>query len=270
MGLLLFFASCKQPVPVYFDKPIGTQVQGFDAAITGNYIPLNDIIDKGKDEFSDKYEVRYDKIILKDSVYKAEVNGQEMNYEEVKDIIGVKKDSGKVDFDYTKCDSIFNSLCKFNELTVVTLGNDIDKMGPVKPVSGIVKITYDRIFFIGIDSAGRNMRDTLVQLGANILLTKYSGKYFINFKTPFGWEIMQIDIWEDNFLSARPFYFTDYSSCPVSVADLTASTKNIYPNLKPIFNSEKKVVGFSAVLDPKLFLEKLKKSDEAVLLLKIK
>ncbi|MBI4931032.1 MAG: hypothetical protein HY841_09740 [Bacteroidetes bacterium] len=270
VGLLFLFASCKPPLPVYFDKPIGIQVQGFDTVIAGNYLPLDDVIDKGKKEFSDKYEVRYDKIIPKDTGFSVEVNGKDMNYDEVKDILGVKKDSGTIELNPKDCDSIFHSVCAFNELISSKLGSGIDKMGPVKPVSGIVKITYDRIFFIGIDSTGKNMRDTLLHLSARVLLTKYAGKYFINFKTPFGWEIMQMDIWEDKFLSARPFYFTDYNNCPKSVAELTASTKNIYPNLKPVFNSEKKVIGFTAILNSKLFVEKLKKSEEVVLLLKVK
>src|SRR4030067_998548 len=91
--------SCKPPLPVYFDTPIGTKVQGFDTSIAGNYIPLDDVIDKGTKEFSEKYDVKYDKILPKDTVFSLEANGTNMNYEDVKDIIGTKKDSGKVEFD---------------------------------------------------------------------------------------------------------------------------------------------------------------------------
>ena len=114
------------------------------------------------------------------------------------------------------------------------------------------------------------MRDTLLALNSKIILTKYSGKYFINFKTEYGWEIMQMDVWENKFLSARPFYFTSYDECAKNISALTASTKNIYPNLSPILNSDKKVIGFKGVLNPKLLMEKFKNTQEVVLLMKIK
>lgn len=267
---LFLFPSCKPPLPVYFDKPIGMKMQGFDTLLAGNYLPLDDVIEKGKKEFSDKYDVHYDRIIKKDSGYSLEVNGKEVNYEEVKELIGTKNDSGKVSFDLSKCDSIFKTFCSFNSLVTARLGNDIDKIGPVKPVIGIIKITYDRILFIGVDSAGANIRDTILQLSPKVVLTKYSGKYFLNFSTPYGWEIVQLDAWENKFLSSRLFYFTDYNACSSTVPELTASTKNIYPSLKPILNKEKKVIGYKAVLVPKLLLEKFKRSEEVIMLLKIK
>ncbi len=271
LGICSFLGvSCKQPLPVYFDKPIGIKVQGFDSVIAGNYLPVEDLIDKGEKEFSDRYEIRYDKIIIKDSAYFKNQKANEVNYEEVNNLIGVKKDSAKAKPDLSNCDSLFKTICQFNKLVTESLGNDIDKIGPVKPDVGFLKITYDRIFFIGLDSAGNNVRDTLLQLSPNTVLTKYSGKYFLNFNTPYGWEIMQMDLWENNFMSTRLFYFTDYTSCPHSVAELTASTKNIYPDLKPILNKNKKVAGYRAVLNPKLLLDKFNKSEEVILMFKIK
>ena len=88
--------------------------------------------------------------------------------------------------------------------------------------------------FIASDSLGNNRRDTLLSLSNPVQLTKDSGKYFLNFKTPFGWEIMQLEVWENQFLSLRPFYFTGYDECAKNPAELTASTKNIYPDLTPI------------------------------------
>ena len=270
ISISLLAVSCKPPLPVYFDAPIGTKVQGFDTTISGNYIPLDDVIDKGTREFSDKYKVKYDKILPKDTGLSMEVNEKDVNYDDVNKILGVKNDSGKIGFNKKDCDSIFSLLCSFNELISAKLGSRIDKMGPSKPKAGMIKITYDKIFFIATDSIGNNSRDTLLSLGPSILLTKYSGNYFLNFKTEYGWEIMQMDIWENRFLSARPFYFTGYDNCAKNVPELTASTKNIYPGLKPILNKEKKVIGYKAVLNPKLLLDKFEKSEETVLLLKLK
>ena len=272
LSLSILATSCKPPLPVYFDKPIGIQVQSFDTLIAGNYIPLDDVIDKGTKEFSEKYKIKYDKIlsVKADTAFSIDVNGKEMNYEEVKDILGVKKDSGKIELKAQNCDSIFHSLCSFNELISAKLTSDIDKKNPSKPVAGIIKISYDRVFFISVDSLGNNMRDTLLTLSSKITLTKYSGKYFLNFKTPYGWEIMQLDIWENKFLSVRPFYFTGYDDCAQNISQLTASTKSIYPNLSPIQNSEKKVIGFKAMLNPRMLLDKFKNSEELILLLKTK
>jgi len=260
--------SCKPPLPVYFDKPIGTKVQGFDTVITGNYLVLEDVVDKGTKDFSDKFIVKYDKIIPKNSGVSIEVNGKELNCEDVKDIIDAPCDSGKIKG--ANCDSIFKSLCSFNELVSAKLGSDIDKKGQAKTVAGIIKIAYDRIFVISVDSVGKNSCDTLLSLNDSILLTRYSGKYFVNFKTPYGWEIMQMDVWENKFLSARPFYFTSYDECSRTITEFTASTKSIYPKLTAIISAEKKVIGFKAHLDEKVLLEKFKKTEQSVLLLKIK
>ena len=245
-------------------------MQGFDTTIAGNYFPLDDVIDKGTKEFSEKYKVKYDKILKTDTSFSLDLNGREINYNDVKDILGIKKDSGKTKLNTKNCDSIFHSLCSFNELISTRLGSAIDKKGPAKPVAGMVKITYGRIFFIAVDSLGNNTRDTLLSLDSQILLTKYTGKYFLNFKTPFGWEIMQLDVWENKFLSVRPFYFTDYNDCAKNISELTVSTKNIYPALSPILNTEKKVIGFNAALNPKLLLEKFKESETAMLLMRMK
>jgi hypothetical protein len=263
-----FFFSCKPPLPVYFDKPIGTKVQGFDTLIAGNYIPLDDVIEKGTKEFSDKYVVKYDKIISKDTNFSVETNGKEINYDELKNIIGTKKDSNKIEINEKNCDSIFNSFCSFNKLISTQLGASLDKKGS-NPKAGMIKISFDRIFFISVDSAGKNSRDTLVSLGQKIILTKYSSNYFLNFKTPFGWEILQMDIWEEKFLSCRPFYFTNYDDCAKNISELIASTRNIYPDLLPIRNPERKVIGFTAKLNSKLLIDKFSQSQEVVLLLKI-
>ncbi len=219
-------------------------------------------------EFSEKYKIGYDKIIRIGS--SIEVNGKELNYDDIKELAGLdKKDSTKKPNKEINCDSLFDTLCVFNKLASYKLVNRIDKMGPSKPEAAMVKIAYDRVFFIAADSSGANIRDTLLSLGTAVLLTKYSGKYFLNFKTEYGWEILQLDVWENKFLSARPFYFTGYNDCSRTVAELTASTKSIYPDLKPILK-DKKVIGYKAALMPKLLLDRFKQSEESVMLMRIK
>lgn len=261
--------SCKSPIPVYFNTPIGVKVQGFDTSIAGNYIPLEEVIEKGTKEFSEKYKINYDKIQLKDRADSSAATGKEINYEEVKNIIGIKKDTARKE-KAIDCDSLFNTLTAYNTLMAVTLTSRLDKKLPVKLKAGMINISYDRIMFIQADSLGNNFRDTLITLGTSVLLTKYSGRYFLNFKTLLGWEILQLDVWENKFLSVRPFYFTGYNDCTKSISELTASTAAIYPDLKPVLNKEKKVIGFKAVMDAKLLLEKFKRSESTVLLLKIK
>ena len=262
VALLFLFASCKSPVPVYFDNPIGTKMQGFDTVLAGNYLPLDDILDKSTREFSDKYILKYDKIVLKDTNTSFEASGKDINYDEIKNLIGNGKDSTRTRQEI-KCDS---SIVRFNELAVINMGENEESS---KDVAGIIKIMYDKVISISIDSAGTNHYDTLVRLDSKTILTKYSGNYFLNIKTSYGWEILQMEMWEGKFLSARPFYFTDYDGCAQTVAALTASTKNIYPDLKPIV-LDKKVIGFRAIMNPKFVLEAFKKVEEPMLLLKMK
>ena len=257
---LLALSSCTPPIPIYFDKPLGIKVQGFDTIISGNYLPLDDILDKSVSAFSDRYTIKYDKIILKDTGSSIE-KGKDINYEEIKDIVSTK-DSPPAQKE-VKCDS---SIALFNKLAVDFFG---PRQESRNDVAGIIKIMYDKVISIVIDSTGSNYYDTLVRLDTTALLTKYSGKYFLNFKTPFGWEIVQMEVWENKFLSARPLYFTHYDQCAQTPLALTASTKNIYPNLVPIVKN-KKVVGFKAVLNPKLLLEAFKRSEETLLMVRLK
>jgi hypothetical protein len=268
---LLLLSSCKPPLPVYFDMPIGTKMQGFDTIIAGNYLLLDDLINKGTKEFSEKYIVRYDKIIprVSDTSFSFEMNSKGIDYGDIKNLLGIKDDSEKKNLNDKECDSIFYSLCSFNDLVSAKLCSDIDKNRPTKPVAGMLKITYDRIFFIAVDSLGNNIRDTLLSINSSVLLTKYAEKYFLNFKTEHGWEILQLEIWEHKFLSIRPFYFTSYNKCAKNVLELTASTENIYPGLKPILNKEKKIIGFKASINPKLVVAQFKKSEEVMLLMKL-
>lgn len=259
---IAFFVSCKSPVPVYFDNPIGIKMQGFDTVLAGNYLPLDDILDKSTRDFSDKYTLKYDKIVLKDTSTSLAVNGKDINYEEIKDIIGKGKDSLKIHQE-TKCDS---SIDKFNNLAIAAMEGNKENS---KDVAVIIKIMYDKIISISVDSTGTNHYDTLVRLDSKTILTKYSGKYFINIKTLYGWEILQMEMWEGKFLSTRAFYFTDYDGCAQTAEALTASTKNIYPDLKPIMH-DKKVIGFKAIMNPKFVLEAFKKVEEPLLLMKMK
>ena len=78
-----------------------------------------------------------------------------------------------------------------------------------------------------------------------------------------------METWEGNFLSVRPFYFTDYDGCAQTATVLTASTKNIYPNLSPIIQ-DKKVIGFRAAMNPKYLLDGFKKSEAPMLMMRVK
>ncbi|MFH1004163.1 MAG: hypothetical protein V1781_01490 [Bacteroidota bacterium] len=256
------FYSCKSPIPVYFDKSIGTKIQGFDTIIAGNYFFVENVLDKGIEEFNEKYTVKYDKIILRDTAISTEKNEKEISHEEIKELIG-RGDSTRIKKEIN-CDS---SISAFNELVIVKLSQ---KNTTLNYKDGIAKIAYDKVIVIGIDSTGVNYYDTLIRLNNNVLLTKYSGKYFLNLKTPFGWEIAQLEIWEKDFLSIRPFYFTNYNECAKTVAELTASTKNIYPDMKPILNKNKKVIGFKAMMVPKLLLNGFKKSENPMLMMRVK
>lgn len=267
--LTILATSCKPPLPIYFDAPIGIKVQGFDSSITGNYVPLKDIIEKGTKEFSEKYTIKYDKILPKDTGT-VKVNSKNINDEEIKTILDTTHNVLKNEQKEKNCDSLFKSICTFNKLFFEKIASHINQSKSPEPKVGMIHISYDRILYIAADSVGNNYSDTLLTLNPEILLTKYSGNYFLNYKTTYGWEIMQMELWENNFLSIRPFYFTNYNNCTENISALTASTKNIYPDLMPILNKEKKIIGFKAKLKSKLLKEKFKKSEEVILLLKLK
>ena len=112
------------------------------------------------------------------------------------------------------------------------------------------------------DSSNGDHDVTLIQLGPKIRLTSYSGEYYLNLQTPFGWEFLKIE--ERNraeYLNIIPFYFTSYNDQTGDVNVFLKSTATIYPNLKPVYNSEHLIVGVKGTTDPKAVKEAFKLAD---------
>lgn len=267
--LFFFLTSCKPPVPVYFDRPVGVRVQGFDSTLTGNYIPLEDVLEKGQREFSERYVVRYDRIYKRGSE-PAPANAN-IPYQEMKNMAGeiTIKDTCHPPYPQVNCDCLLETFVRFNELAPAEVSKKIERAGQPKPAAAMVQIVYDRVFIITIDSAGQTRKDTLLTLGPDLWLTRFAGKHFLNFRTPEGWEIVQLEVWEGNFLSIRPFYFTSYNECSRNPAELTASMKDIYPNMKP-WSQNGKIVGYKATMNPQALIQKFKSSESSIQMLRLK
>ena len=59
--------SCKAPLPVYFDKPIGVVCDSFPEQLQGNYYIMDEIINKGLESFEGNFRIVGEKIVLMDT-----------------------------------------------------------------------------------------------------------------------------------------------------------------------------------------------------------
>lgn len=263
-------ASCKDPLPVYFDKPLGEKESFFSENIQGYYYILDDIINEGKKKAFGNYILKEGKITIMDtsSILNASKyrNADSTNDETVPSFSNDTSVSA-----HPEETNEFYQIVRLNKLSFAyldTIINSIDHKNKI--VFGFLKITSDKISLLHIDSLGRNYETTLWELGEQLKLSSYRGTNYLNFKTPFGWEIVQIDEWDKgNYLNFRPFYFTDYDDKTGNANSFLKSTQTIYPNLKPIYNSEKFIIGLKGKIHPALLAEKFKKSELNFVFLKV-
>lgn len=270
--IIASLASCKEPLPVYFDKPMGEKETVFPENMRGYYYSLEDIVHEGKEKVFENYILKEGKIVINDT-------GSVKN--EIPSIDG-DADTIKKETDYSssrdtsisiapKETNEFYKIAHLNKLSwnyVDTIINEIDKK--TKIAFGYLKITENEISLLCIDSMGVNYESTLLKLGEQIQLTSYLSTYYLNLKTPFGWEIIQINDWDKGtYLDFTQFYFTDYDDQTGDLKSFLSSTQNIYPKLKPIYNSEKLIIGLKGKIKPDLLVEKFKKSEFSLVLLKM-
>lgn len=271
--LVTSIASCKDPLPVYFDKPIGEKVAVFPEDMRGYYYSLDDIISEGKKKAIGNYFLKDGKIATRDTVSIANAN---KSNKDISDSTKRETESSSVSNDSAlsitpKKINDFYKIAHLNKLSfnyVDTIINNIDKKEKI--VFGFLKIAADKISLLYIDSLGHNNESTLLKLDEQLQLTSYLGTNYLNFKTPFGWEIVQIDAWDKGtYLNFIQFYFTDYDDQTGDIKSFLNSTQNIYPKLKPIYNSEKLIIGVKGNTKPNLLMEKFKKSEFSLVLLKV-
>ena len=281
MRILLLFlivasslVSCKAPLPVYFDKPSGVLVDTFPANMQGNYYLADDIYKRGITSMQEKYIIQDGKVVLKEKDSMQQVIDSVLSYNDKND---TAKTVESVDTT-TSIASIEESAVerckkytKFNEVQILNVFGPIDSITKNKKIAfAFVKINTKSIYLILCDSVGDNYETELYHLNEKIQLSYYSDDYYLNLKTPFGWEIMQIKIWEKGQqIAFTPFLSSSYDENAAEAKTFVKSTTTIYPKLKPIYDKDHMIVGMKAKMNPKIVKEIFKKMDSMFELLKV-
>jgi len=135
----------------------------------------------------------------------------------------------------------FYKIAKLNPLSIAMVDSAADVIDKTYKIAfAFIKISKNKISIIIRDSLTNNHDVLLVQLNEKTKLTTYSDDYYLNFKTPFGWEYLKIESWnKGDFLNMVPFYFTNYNDKTGDVSVFLKSTSDIYPDLKAVYNDEK-------------------------------
>lgn len=247
--------SCKAPLPVYFDKPIGTVVDSFPKEMQGNFYPIDNIIRKGVEDLEKTYYLKEGQIVVRDTT-KASVPEQAAT-EKVEKLATPETTPTITE------ENNFYKIANLNSLSVAHLDAGVDSIDRnFKIVFGYVKVNSDKVMLIIRDSLSKMHESVLFQLSKNVQLTKYMEEYYLNLKTKDGWELLKFEAWnKGEFLNIVPFYFTSYNDKTGDVMVFLNSTREIYPNLKPIYNSDHLITGLKAITDPKMIKEKFRNSE---------
>lgn len=255
---VLIFASCKSPLPIYFDKSIGDNLTEFPKSMQGYYYGLDDLVNEGKQKYSVNYRLNNGIISIYDSTQKV----QEVEPEESVNVADTVKPLPVEEP---------NEFYKIADLNSIGLKFIDDTLGKGKKIEyGYIKISKNLISFTYLDSLHENHEAALLKLNENLKLTSYSGDYYLNLKTSFGWELIQIVSWNDKaYLNFTEFYFTNYDDKTGDEKVFLKSTENIYPNLKPIYNAEHKIIGLKAKTNPEKIERAFKNSEFTLGLVKV-
>ena len=291
--IILGFVSCTSPVPIYFNQPIGKSVNGFDSTMLGNFVNVDYFrVDK---EVKKKFEIDGLEISFKipedtepltegeeisvplaEGEYEEmaesieEIFDQEEKNNEVEDstwlLLGIssKEREEEIQKEY---DDIKNENSEENQLLDLNLTYPKIKLGFGEVKDSAIIFSYyniapKKITAIGIDSTGKNYANIILEFNESIILTKYLDEYYINSKSDFGWEIMQVEKWHDNYLSFNMFSPTNYNDSCKTEKEFLSSIQYLYPNLKAIENKENKIVGVKAKTKPKKILKLFQMQDE--------
>ncbi len=259
--------SCKAPLPVYFDKPMGTACDSFPEHLQGNFYIMDEIITKGQEALEGNFRIVNGKIVLMDT--SKVVLKDEKNSFAKEDTIPQKQIN---EIDTPVEENNFYKIAKLNSLSIMHVDSSADVIDKTYKIAfAFLKISKNKISIIIRDSLTNNHDVLLIQLNGKTKLTTFSDDYYINFKTPFGWEYLKIQCWnKGDFLNMVPFYFTNYNDKTGDVNVFLKSTNDIYPDLKPVYNNDKIIVGVKALSKPELVKEKFKNSDNYMMMMKVK
>jgi hypothetical protein len=232
--------SCKNPVTIVFDKPIGEIKSGFGKEIQGNYFLMDELVKSELKRINDDFIISGDKIYLEgDTGYKPAPD------------LNDKVNIGDSPVDTTALQD--NGIASFKTLAFYNTIMFIDSSPVLKNFKEkltIFRVNAKDIEFIAVDSSGNNVRMTIFSLSDKVILSCYKGKYFLNFKTDLGYEVAMIDLWNEDYLGIKPLYYTGYDEYTQDGKKLMKDLNSWYPGLKPVYADAKKIIAVKGKMKP--------------------
>ena len=262
---LTIISSCYISAPVYFNRPIGKPATEFDESIQGVYLDIDDVVEYFENSFGKKLESIGDSTLIASTKERfMEIIESALNPSETLDTSSAE--SSQKDFpdkDHASNDTgAASDPNKLEEPLPEKTGDSlrINFNEPIHQVISNSKTTYlDRAEFyvyvlsqsklqiITIDSAFNINSSSLIELSDTLKLTTVADRYFLNSKTPLGWEIIQIQELDGILIfkaMGTKINYTDASA--LDLDSLEVSVSNYYRNLKPIQENNGEVIGFKA------------------------
>ncbi|MFL5765872.1 MAG: hypothetical protein ACJ77K_18145 [Bacteroidia bacterium] len=255
--ILVLFASCKAPLPIYFDRPVGTLLDSFPQALQGNYYIMDQVVSPGLDLLQKTYTIRNGRIdsadafvppVPKDTSHTAVP-------EEVK-VDNAVNDSGGDLSEIANLNSLSSGeyllkLIFMSDLSYSEKANHPNEREKSLVQFSFIKATASKVTIVAIDTLQKLYEEELFCLSDDIKLSVYAGDYYVNIRTPNGWEYLRIELWSHGrYLNVSSFYFTSYNDRTNKADVFLKSTAQIYPKMKLIYNEEKKITGLKAKSNP--------------------
>lgn len=246
LAVVALMTACYENAPVYFNRPLGRPAEGFDESFRGVYFDLDDMTQDWMREWGEKIESEGDSALFEKFLERMGV------YDQEKDTASAP---GK---NVSNQDTL---PIRFNEpVSETILGRAASYKDNVK-YSAFVLGKVDLKFFT-VDTTDSVHSYPLIQLSDTVKLTTYGDRYFLNFRSPLGWEIVQITQVDSGlvvFKAVRAPVLTDPP--PNDLKSLEAAVDEHYPNLRAIVGEDDHVVGFKARLSNRKVLETLDKKE---------
>ncbi|MFQ6615917.1 MAG: hypothetical protein ACE5HZ_04020 [Fidelibacterota bacterium] len=251
-----FITACYEDAPVYFNRPLGRPAGGFDESFKGVYFDLDGVTQDWLDGLGETIESQGDSAVIGEFLETLGFGEQE---KDTVSVSGTEFRQGRTSRQRTETsagDATEDSLVMSFNQSVSQIISDAASSSrqDAKYYAYVFGRTGLQLFTV--DSTDIIRSNPLIQLSDTVQLTTYADRYFLNFRTPLGWEIIQVkqvtgDIVAFQAITAS--VSTDPS--PKDLKALEASVTNTYRNLRAIVDDDGHVVGFRARLRNRQVIE---------------
>lgn len=247
--------ACYENAPVYFPRPLGRPADGFDESFHGVYFDLNNITEDWLDEMGERIETEGDSALMEEFASRLGITDREEDPSAQQGVANKNEETESTQRKSRRQKTEDSLAIEFNpsvsEIISSAAASYLDHANYYA-----YKLDENELRLFIVDTHDTINSYPLIQLSDSVKLTTYDDRYFLNFGTPLGWEIIQIQQIAPDILAFKAIgapVSTDPP--PRDLESLEESVEDYYRYLRTLVDEDGQVVGFRARLRKRKVIE---------------